>query len=236
MGWNLRHKLLFGIAVLALFSSIVAAQDLRPSINELRTRISIDGQMLLDSIQDKVQGIQGYQFSPNKKHILVLACGYECNDNLGYLFNADGSGKRPLSSRWDFILQSAVEWSNDSRYIFYYRINSSGSRPPKSAPRPGWTEIDIATMKKSPARHRVLSRDTEYAVFNVSAGDALILRSKPGRKSPAIMPIPADATGIRVFGRAVRVEDGNWIQVRYENHSGWVNQAYLRQAVPLITN
>jgi hypothetical protein len=234
MARNLLNNLLTGIAVLPMLSGIAAAQDLKPSINELRTRISIDGQTLLDSIQDKVLRIQGYQYSPDKKHILVLACGYECNDNLGFLFNSDGSGKRSISSRWDFILQSAVEWSEDGRYIFYYRINSSGAETPKRPPRPGWTEVDLTTMRKSPARHRVLSEEKQYAVFNVAAGDALNLRSQPGRKGASIALISADATGIWVLGRAVQAEGSRWVRVRYKGKSGWVNQAYLRLADPLI--
>jgi hypothetical protein len=165
--------------------------------------------------------------APDQKHFVVVACGYECNDNLGFLFRADGSGKRKFTGRWDVILQTAIEWSADGRRLYYYRINSSGAEAPRRAPRPGWIAMDIRTGLKTPAQTRRLKSKARYAVFNVRAGDVLNVRADADAKARIIGALAYDAKGVRVTGAAVLSGGNLWVPIQTQGLAGWVNQNYL---------
>jgi hypothetical protein len=91
-------------------------------------------------------------YSPDGEYFVALGCGYECNDNVGFVFKSDGSGKRKITDRWDFILQDKIEWSADGKKLLYYRINSTGADPPENSPPTGWVEVDLITGRKTSAR------------------------------------------------------------------------------------
>src|SRR5262245_45170383 len=152
---------------------IVAAQTTKASINEARNQLTLDGQILLDAQKDGFMSLREISYSPTRRYFLVIACGFECNDNVGFVFKADGSGKRKITARWDYILQSAVEWASDGQKLYYFRISSAGADPPPNAPTEGWVEVDLRTGRKSPATTRALKSDTSYAVINVIGNDVL---------------------------------------------------------------
>jgi hypothetical protein len=157
----------------------------------------------------------------------VIACGYECNDNIGFVFRADGGGKLKITGRWDYILKSSVEWSEDGRKLYYFRISSTGAEAPPSAPAEGWVEVDVRTGRKSPARTRRLKLNASYSVINVRGGDVLNIRSAPGSKSPIGGAIPPDGWGITVTGPGVKAGRERWVPIRFGKTTGWVNQNYL---------
>jgi hypothetical protein len=206
---------------------MVSAQIARASINEARDQLTLDGQVLLDAQKDGFMSLREVRYSPTRRHFLVIACGFECNDNIGFVFKADGGGKRKITARWDYILQSAVEWARDGQKIYYFRINSTGADPPRSAPPEGWVEINLKTGRKSPPTTRVLKTDASYAVFNVSPKDVLNVRSKPNLAAATVGSIPPDAIGIKVTGAGVKVGRTRWVPVEYGKITGWVNQNYL---------
>ena len=214
---------------------IAFAQNTGPSISESRGQLTLDGKVLLEAEKDGFMSLREVRRSPTGFDFLVIACGYECNDNIGFVFKSDGSGKRKITSRWDLILQSAAEWSEDGRKIYYYRINSTGADAPRRspvapvAPVEGWIEFNISTGRKSPATTRVLKTSANYAVFNVRGDDALNVRSNPDRKAELAGAIPHDAKGINVTGAGVRRGRECWVPVRYQSLTGWVNQSYLRE-------
>lgn len=212
-----------------LSAQITFAQTARPSINESRNQLTLDGKLLLDAEQDGFMSLLEIRRSPTGAHFLVIACGYECNDNIGFVFKSNGAGKRRITSRWDYILQSAAEWAEDGGRIYYYRVNSTGADAPKNAPAEGWVEFNLKTGRKSPATARRLKTNASYAVFNVRGDDVLNVRSKPNRESAIVGAIPHDASGIRVTGASVRSGREQWVPISYQNGAGWVNQNYLRE-------
>lgn len=206
---------------------MVVAQNAKASINEARDQLTLDGQVLLDAQKDGFMSLREVRYSPQRRHFLVIACGFECNDNIGFVFKADGSGKRKITARWDYILQSAVEWAKDGQKVFYFRINSTGADPPPSAPAEGWVEVDLKTGRKSPATTRALKTDASYAVINVIGDDVLNIRAKPGRTARIVGSISRDGRGIKVTGVGAKAGREQWVPISYRNIAGWVNQNYL---------
>jgi hypothetical protein len=208
-------------------SQIASAQAAQASINEARDQLTLDGQVLLDAQKDGFMSLREVRYSPTRRHFLVIACGFECNDNIGFVFKADGGDKRKITARWDYILQSAVEWASDGQKLYYFRINSTGADPPRNAPAEGWVEVDLRTGRKSPATTRVLKTDASYAVINLSGDDVLNIRAKPGRTARIVGSIPRAGRGVKVTGAGVKVGRERWVPISYQNVSGWVNQNYL---------
>ncbi len=191
------------------------------------TQLRWRARVLLDARQDGFMSVKEVIRAPDQQHFAVVACGYECNDNVGFLFNAGGTGKRKFTARWDVILQSAVEWSTDGRQLYYYRINSSGAAAPRGAPPEGWIEVDVQTGHKMPARSRRLKTTASYAVFNVRHDDVLNVRARADAKAQITGTLPHDARGVRVTGAAIRAGGHVWAPIQANGLTGWVNQNYL---------
>lgn len=208
-------------------SQIAPAQTAKASINESRNQLTFDGRLLLDAEKDGFMSLKEIRYSPTGEHFLVIVCGFECNDNDGFVFNSDGSGKRKITSRWDYILQSAAEWAADGHKLYYFRINSTGANPPPSAPAEGWVEVDLRTGRKSLATTRALKPNASYDVFNVRGDDVLNVRSKPNRRAEIAGAIPHDGKKIKVTGAGVGIGRERWVPISYRNITGWVNQNYL---------
>lgn len=199
------------------------------SLNDAGTQLRLGERVLLDAQQDGFMSIKEVLPAPDQTHFAVVACGYECNDNIGFLFRADGSGKRKLTARWDAILQTALEWSADGRQLYYYRINSSGAAAPRRAPAAGWVAVDVRTGTKSAAQMRRLETTASYAVFNVPPADVLHVRARATAKAQSIGTLTNEAKDVRVTGPAVRNGSILWVPIRANGLTGWVNQNYLRE-------
>ncbi len=203
----------------------------RPAINAVisadYTKLTLGEQVLLQAEKDGFLSIHKVRYSPAQDYFLVIACGYECNDNVGFLFAADGSGKRKFTERWDFILQTAAEWSADGKYIYYYRINSSGATPPAGAPPPGWVQLDIKSGEKTPATTRILQPAASYRVFNVASDDVLNVRAQAGAAAALVGTLPPETTGVRVTGPGVATGGSMWVPIQHGDLTGWVNQNFL---------
>ncbi len=208
------------------------SQTNKPVFNEDRTRLLCNGKVILASEKDSYMRLSEIRFSPDGKRFLVLACGFECTDNVGFIFNADGTGKRKLTANWDWILQNKLEWSDDSKYVYYYRIPSTGADPPPNAPQEGWMQVVVRTGTKSLATSRRLKANASYAVFRVSENDPLNLRSAPGLKSKVVGEIPYHSKGLQFAGVTKRMGKETWAKVSFGTLSGWVNQSYLYEAAP----
>lgn len=196
---------------------------------EDKSRLLLNNRVLLDNVKDGFLAIHQVRRSPDGKRFAVIACGYECTDNVGFLFNADGSGKRKFTARWDFILQNALEWSADGKKLFYYRINSTAADPPKTAPAEGWVEVEAATGRKSAATSRTLKPNASYVVFNVRLNDSLNVREAPSLKATAIGKLPYNAKGVKFTGEQHKSSKEVWVKIQYETLTGWVNQNYLHE-------
>jgi len=158
--------------------------------------VVLGNKVLLRSDRDGLMAVHRIVYSPDGKNFVVIGCGFECTDNIGFLFRADGTRKREFTARWDVILQDKLEWSADGSKIYYYRINSTGADPPKTAPPESWIVVDVASGRKGPATTRRLDQRASYSVFNT--GDGLAVRAQPGVKAKEVGRLPSDAKGVRV--------------------------------------
>jgi hypothetical protein len=215
------------LIALLLLVVVAAAQANQLTFNEDQTRLLLGQKMLLDSQKDGFMHLSKIRYAPDGKRFFVLACGYECTDNAGFLFNADGTGKRPFTTRWDWILQEAVEWSADNRFVYYYRINSTGADPPANAPQEGWMQVEVKTGAKAVARARRLKTTVTYGVFRVRFDDALNIRSAPELSAKVISQIPSDGKGLHYLGATKLVGQEVWVKIKFGAIIGWVKQSYL---------
>lgn len=216
--------LLFTLAVGQTTSKLTRSED--------ESKLMLGNRVLLDSGKDGFMSIKQVRRSPDGKYFAVIACGYECNDNVGFLFNADGSGKRKITARWDFILQDKIEWSADGKKLYYFRINSTGADPPtgvsvKSWPPKGWVEVDVATGRKAAAISRTLKTTASYAVFNVAPNDSLNVREMPELRTKATGQLAHNAKGIKFTGEKQKFGTAAWVKIKLGSVSGWVNPNYL---------
>ena len=209
------------------FSFSLAQEAQKAQATEDGAQLKLGNRVLLANEKDGFMAVHKVRYSPDGKRFLVIGCGYECNDNIGFLFNADGSGKRKFTERWDFILQDKVEWSADGKKLFYYRTSSSGADPPRNAPAEGWIEVDAANGRKTAAVSRLLKADESYGVFRILSGDSLKVREAAGAKSKAIGQLAPDAKGIRVTGERQKIGKDVWVKIKLDKLTGWVNQSYL---------
>ena len=220
------------LALLLLLALSCLARTNKPIFNEDQSQMLLNKKVFLDSNKDGFMGLKKLVYSPNGKHFLVLACGFECSDNIGFLFNADGTGKRRFTQAWDFIFEEGVEWSADSQFVYYYRINSSAAEPPRNAPKEGWVQLNVKTSAKASAMARRLKPNATYAVFQVRMDDSLNVRKAPGTKADVVGKIPYDGKAIQFMGETKAVSKELWVKIKFGNLTGWVNQNYLCEILP----
>ncbi|MEP7336696.1 MAG: SH3 domain-containing protein [Acidobacteriota bacterium] len=218
--------------ILAVAYSMVGGQTVKTVISEDGTKLLLGNRVLLDAGKDGFMSIKQVKPAPDGKRFAVVACGYECNDNVGFVFNADGRGKRKFTARWDYILQDKIEWSADGKRLYYFRINSTGADPQVNAPTEGWIEVDAATVRKAKATSRTLKSSARYAVFNVAPNDSLNVREAPSLKAGIAGKLPHNAGGIQSTGEKRTVGQETWVKIRHETLTGWVNQSYLYEQAP----
>ncbi len=227
MPLKFRHRILPLIITAGLAGIAGIAQSHKTTINQEQTQLTIGNQVLLDARKDGFMVVKEVRVSPTGGQFAVIACGFECTDNVGFVFNADGTGKRKFTGRWDSILQTKLEWSADGRRLFYYRINSTGADPPRTAPPEGWIELDLRTFRKAPAANRELKPAASYGVFNVFDTGSLNVRKAAGSSAAVVGTIPSGSTGVKVTGKSVKIGREQWAPIRFESLAGWVNQRYL---------
>jgi len=218
------------LIVLALAFGLTSAASAqtdsqRADVSDDKLKLTLGNRVLLQNDRDGFMSVHQVRYSPTDRHFVVIGCGYECTDNVGFLFNADGGGKRKFTARWDFVLQDKVEWSADGRKIFYYRINSTGAGPQKGAPPQGWVEVDVRSGRKGLAVSRRLRPGVSYSVFN--AADGLVVRAAPGTAAKELGRLEQDAKGVQATGPTRQSGRSIWVPIRHDSLKGWVNQSYL---------
>lgn len=215
------------LACILLSQTVATAQSPPPRAvtTDDQLKVLLGTRVLLENDRDGFMSVHRIVYSPNGRHFVVIACGYECTDNIGFLFRADGSRKRKFTARWDVILQDKLEWSTDGSKIYYFRINSTGADPPKTAPPEAWVVVDVATGRKGPATTRRLDRSARYSVFNT--GDGLAVRARPGVGAKEVGRLASDAKGVSVTGPGKLNGRAIWVPIKHDGVSGWVNQNFL---------
>jgi len=75
----------------------------------------------------------------------------------------------------------------------------------------------------------VLAENTSafYDIANVSAHDTLSLRTQAGGRSQLIATIPSNARFLNTTGKAEKRGKSTWVEIKYRQHTGWVNKHYL---------
>lgn len=87
-------------------------------------------------------------YSPTGKYFLVDYGCFEGDDDL-FLFNADGSGKKKITEKFDWLNYGMVKWEPDGKSFIYDRTNGCCLEAPPSAPKPGKVKYDIETGTKT---------------------------------------------------------------------------------------
>jgi heat shock protein HslJ len=218
-------RLWFLIFILLLSQTIPVNAQSRAVASDDRLRVLFGNKVLLHSDRDGFMSVHRIVYSPDGKNFVVIGCGFECTDNIGFLFRADGTRRRKFTARWEVILDDKLEWSADGSKIYYYRINSTGADPPKTAPPESWVVVDVATGRKGPATTRRLDQRVSYSVFNT--GDGLSVRAQPGAKAKEVGRLPSDAKGVSVTGPGKLSGRALWVPIKHNSLSGWVNQNFL---------
>ncbi len=165
-------------------------------------------------------------YSPNGAYLLIIPACFE-GDNHLFLFQADGTGKLQLTSQFEYINFSEVEWAADSQSFTYTRINSCCFAPstiPVDAPLPGRVLYIIETGEKI-----LLTPPREFLVqvVNVIADDTLNVRAEAGVDTPIVGELPQGDLDIFVTGSGQTIGQAVWLPVRYQDLTGWVNGSYL---------
>ncbi len=218
------------ICVLVLSHTAVAMAQSRAVASDDKLKVMLGNKTILDSERDGFMSVHRIVYSPNNKNFVVIGCGYECTDNIGFLFRADGTRKRTFTARWDVIFDDKLEWSTDNTKIYYFRINSTGADPPKNAPPESWVVVDLATGKKGPATGRRLDQRARYSVFNT--GDGLVVRAAPGVKAKEVGRLASDAKDVQITGAGRLSGRAIWVPIKHDDLSGWVNQNFLFKPPP----
>jgi hypothetical protein len=224
-----RYFRLFRTFPVFFLPMLLAFAQTAPSftVSKDETKLLLGNRVLLDGGKDGFMSVKQVKPAPDGKHIAVIACGFECNDNVGFLFNAGGAGKRKFTARWDSILQDKLEWSADGNRLYYFRINSSGADPMPNAPAEGWVEVDVATGRKTMETSRRLKPKARYAVFRVSPEDPLNVREAPGLNAQITGKFEGKVQGIQFTGESRKIGRTVWVKIKHEGAVGWVNQNYL---------
>src|SRR5262245_10481731 len=100
---SLSLAIIFCAGAYALPARITFTLTANPSISETGRQLTLDGKVLLDAEQEGFMSLLEVRRAPSGGRFLVVACGYECNDNIGFVFKSDGAGKRNTTSWWDYI-------------------------------------------------------------------------------------------------------------------------------------
>lgn len=67
-----------------------------------------------------------------------------------------------------------------------------------------------------------------YAVSGVPENSSLTLRAWPSPISKPLLAIPANTPPIEATGKSILVNNQPWLQVNYQDRTGWVEAAYLQ--------
>lgn len=205
----------------------IATQHLEAAVSD--GQVYLGDLLLLDTATDTPGcfGVGEISYSPTREYFLVVIACFE-GDNEAFLFNADGSNRRRITGKWNYINYFDYEWASDGQSFTYERINSCCADPPPDAPPPGPVRYDIQTGTTAPLSTPASPAAFYYVVY-VSSDDVLNVRTGPGVDNPVIGVIPHDGTGIQITGSGTMVEDALWVPIQYQDITGWVNSRYLAE-------
>jgi hypothetical protein len=74
----------------------------------------------------------------------------------------------------------------------------------------------------------VLPKQTFYSVTNIAQDDTLNVRSGPGVSYDLVARLPNNSSGIRILGEPVLNGMTEWVQIVFDNRTGWVVKSYLK--------
>ena len=68
-----------------------------------------------------------------------------------------------------------------------------------------------------------------YRVTGVESWDTLNMRAEPGSSSAVVTKIPHNGSGLLIQGASQKIGKTTWVKVSWQQHTGWVSQAYLEK-------
>jgi hypothetical protein len=74
----------------------------------------------------------------------------------------------------------------------------------------------------------VLPKQTFYSVTNIAQHDTLNVRSGPGVSNDLVARLPNNFSGIRILGEPILNGTTEWVQIVFDNRTGWVVKSYLK--------
>jgi hypothetical protein len=75
----------------------------------------------------------------------------------------------------------------------------------------------------------VLPKQTFYSVTNLAQDDTLNVRSGPGVSYDLVARLPNSFSGLRILGEPILNGMTEWVQIVFDNKTGWVVKSYLKQ-------
>ncbi len=158
MSIKLRHF----IIIFILFGSLVIARNSVAQEENPQASFTDDGQvylgekLLLNIQQDAPDcfNVGDILYSPIHTHFLVV---FDCieGDNVGFIFQANGTNKAQITTTSDYINNHAYDWSPDGKWLIYQRVNSFGHELFSDMPPDGLVRYSIETGKKDTLIQRV---------------------------------------------------------------------------------
>jgi hypothetical protein len=217
------------LILLLMLSWPVLAQVEKPTLSADQQQLSLKGKVLLDALQDGFMQVSEVRPAPNGRYFLVIACGFECFDNIGFLFKANGTGKRRITPRGSYLLRHYAEWSADSQYVYFFRSNSTAADLPPHPPLEEWKQVHVVTGAYTAATTRRLKPQAKYAVFRVY-GDVLNVRAAPQAKATIVGTLSQGDSGLLFAGETKQTGKTVWAKIKFGHLTGWVNQSFLYEA------
>jgi hypothetical protein len=74
----------------------------------------------------------------------------------------------------------------------------------------------------------VLPKQTFYSVTNIAQHDTLNVRSGPGVSNDLVARLPNNFSGIRILSEPILNGTTEWVQIVFDNRTGWVVKSYLK--------
>lgn len=100
-----------------------------------------------------------------------------------------------------------------------------------ATPMPPPGEIKLPDRKEPEVRRAlpvIPAVETLYMVSGVAKGDFLNVHVRASASSPVVARLPAGYHGVQIVGEPVMNDTTQWVQVRFDDHVGWVSRAYLK--------
>ena len=82
----IRTSLAFLVCILLLSQSALVNAQSRAVVSDDKLKVMLGKRMLLHNDRDGFMAVHRIVYAPDGKNFVVIGCGFECTDNIGFLF------------------------------------------------------------------------------------------------------------------------------------------------------